>query len=155
MGLSVTAQILSFFGWKDATSIPLMSIYFLWCLKVICAGPISNAILWTPFVTPRGFLPQYDQTKQVAYCKKERARRGWPWLVWLAYFVLITGGCRGWNIERSHFSIQVCLCFFFFEGLAGSFCTESTAQFCLEMCWFGMHCLLCCWWFIKTCLLAF
>lgn len=34
---------------------------------------ISNAILWTHFVTPRGDQTQHDQTKQVSYCKKEKS----------------------------------------------------------------------------------
>ena len=62
--------------WEHATYVSYGPIQFLWCLQVICAGPISNAILWTHFVTPHGFLPQYDQTEQVAYCKKERVRKG-------------------------------------------------------------------------------
>ena len=34
---------------------------------------ISNAILWTHFVTPRGDQTQHDQTNQVSYYKKERS----------------------------------------------------------------------------------
>jgi len=35
-----------------------------------CDVTISNAILWTHFVTPRGDQTQQDQTKQVSYYKK-------------------------------------------------------------------------------------
>jgi len=44
---------------------------FLWCLESVCAAPISNAILWTHFVTPRGDQTQQDQTNQVSYYKRE------------------------------------------------------------------------------------
>ena len=55
---------------------------------------------------------------------------------------------KHWEISFFNSSMPL---LFFFEGLAGSFCTESTAQFCLEMCWFGMHCLLCCWFIKHAC----
>jgi hypothetical protein len=35
--------------------------------------PISNAILWTHFVTPHGDQTQHDQTNQVSYYKKEES----------------------------------------------------------------------------------
>jgi hypothetical protein len=41
--------------------------------KSVCAAPISNAILWTHFVTPRGDQTQHDQTKQLSYHKKEES----------------------------------------------------------------------------------
>jgi len=39
---------------------------------MVCVSKISNAILWTPFVTPHGNQTQYDQTKRVSYYMKER-----------------------------------------------------------------------------------
>jgi hypothetical protein len=37
---------------------------------MVCVVPISNAILWTHFVTPHADQTQQDQTKQVSYYKK-------------------------------------------------------------------------------------
>jgi hypothetical protein len=83
--------------------------------------------LWTHFVTPRGFLPQYDQTKQVAYYKKERVRKH------DLRTSLMLGVAKVETLRDLVFQFKYAFAFFF-EGLAGSFCTESTAQFCLEMC---------------------
>jgi len=38
----------------------------------VCVVLISNAILWTHFVTPQGDQPQHDQTNRISYYKKER-----------------------------------------------------------------------------------
>jgi len=40
---------------------------------MVCVVPISNAILWTHFVTPRGDQTQQDQTNWVSYYKKEES----------------------------------------------------------------------------------
>jgi len=49
-----------------------MSKKFLGCLGASEVWSISNAILWTHFVTPRGNQTQQDQTNRVSYYKKER-----------------------------------------------------------------------------------
>jgi len=38
---------------------------------MVCVVPISNAILWTHFVTPHEDQTQQDQTNWVSYYKKE------------------------------------------------------------------------------------
>lgn len=60
--------------WEGQTPILQRPIQFLQCLDKFGAAPISNAILWTHFVTPRGDQPQQDQTKHLSYCKKEGSK---------------------------------------------------------------------------------
>ena len=57
----------------DGTGIPCMSKKFLGCLGASEVWSISNAILWTHFVTPRGNQTQQDQTTWVSYHKKEES----------------------------------------------------------------------------------
>lgn len=49
-----------------------MFIWFLRQSERVCVVAISNAILWTHFVTPREDQTQQDQTMRVSYYKKER-----------------------------------------------------------------------------------
>jgi len=60
-------------GWEDGIAVLCMSISFLWRLERVCVVSISNAILWTHFVTPRGDQTQQDQTNWVSYYKKEES----------------------------------------------------------------------------------
>jgi len=59
--------------WRDGAAILQRFIWFLQWLERVCVASISNAILWTHFVTPRGDQTQQDQTKQVSYYKKEES----------------------------------------------------------------------------------
>jgi hypothetical protein len=61
--------------WGDGIAILYRSTWFLFSLEGVCAVPISNAILWTHFVTPRGDQTQYDQTKRISYYKKEKSEQ--------------------------------------------------------------------------------
>jgi hypothetical protein len=69
-------QILIIFAQKqlfeDGTGIPCMPKRFLGCPGMVCGMSISNAILWTHFVTPCGNQTQQDQTDRVSNYKKER-----------------------------------------------------------------------------------
>ena len=138
--VNLTVQILSFLDGK--------------VLEAFYKCPYSLHGVWTSFVHVQ-FRTRYcghtlsrladfchNMTKQ---CTLPTVRRREPEKGDLSIACVLhfnaTGGCKGWNIGKSHFSIQVCLCYFF-KGLAGDFCTKSTAHFCLEMCWFGMYCLL-------------
>jgi len=110
-----------------------MPIYFLWRLERVCVVSISNAILWTHFVTPRGDQTQHDQTNWVSYYKKDRVWRVgiqfWPSMT--LDFDLMLGACAKVEINL------VCLCE---EGLAGLSCAESMMHLCDtdRICWFGM-----------------
>jgi hypothetical protein len=50
-----------------------MSVKLLDPSESVCGKSISNAILWTHFVTPRGDQTQQDQTMWVSYHKKEES----------------------------------------------------------------------------------
>jgi hypothetical protein len=99
-------------------------------LDGVCAAPISNAILWTHFVTPRGDQTQYDQTNWISYYKKEKSEQS-ECKFWPSRTLDFT--CKGWNI----LSMPLC---FDPEGLAGLSCAESMMRFCKlnRICWFGM-----------------
>src|SRR6202521_1143261 len=56
----------------DGTGILCTSVWFLDESERVCGMSISNAILWTHFVTPRGNQTQQDQTNRISYYKKER-----------------------------------------------------------------------------------
>ena len=75
-GQELLGQILIIFAqtklFGDGTGIFCMSKKFLGCLGASEVWSISNAILWTHFVTPRGNQTQQDQTNRVSYYKKER-----------------------------------------------------------------------------------
>ena len=76
----VVGFFLTISGWctRDGTAILCTSIWFLKWLGRVCVEPISNAILWTHFVTPRGYQAQQDQTDQISYCKKgKEPRKSW------------------------------------------------------------------------------
>jgi len=49
------------------------SVWVLDGSESVCVMSISNAILWTHFVTPRGNQTQQDQTSRVSYHKKEES----------------------------------------------------------------------------------
>jgi len=70
-------QILIIFAqtklFEDGTGIPCTPKRFLGCPGMVCGMSISNAILWTHFVTPRGNQTQQDQTTWVSYHKKEES----------------------------------------------------------------------------------
>jgi hypothetical protein len=57
----------------DGTGILCTSVWFLDELEIVCGMSISNAILWTHFVTPHGNQTQQDQTTWVSYHKKEES----------------------------------------------------------------------------------
>jgi uncharacterized membrane protein YgcG len=61
------------FAHRDGTAILCTPIWILWCLETVCVAPISSAILWTHFVTPRGDQTQQDQTNHFSYCKKGKS----------------------------------------------------------------------------------
>ena len=97
---------------------------------------ISNAILWTHFVTPRGNQTQHDQTKRVSYYKKEESEEleyneSHSSLVGL-YTSMLERGEQAkrvycWAYTKVEIN-RVCLCGS--EGLAGLSFAESMLHLC-------------------------
>ncbi len=63
-------QLNEIFVQQGGKAIASRFLLYLQCLEGICDTKISNAILWTYFVTPHGDQTQHDQTKQVSYYMK-------------------------------------------------------------------------------------
>jgi hypothetical protein len=98
---------------------------------MVCVAAISNAILWTHFVTPRGNQTQQDQTNRVSYYKKEEYEESehnssCSGLVRLYTSMLGLGGIHV-KVENE---IEYAFALFFEEGLAGLSCAESMMHLC-------------------------
>jgi len=92
----------------------------IWWSEMACVAPISNAILWTPFVTPRGDQAQLDQTDRFSYCKKGKSleRAGSDLLFWPSRtprLLWYWGAAFKWRACTKVEINWVCLCAFSFE----------------------------------------
>jgi len=135
-------QILIIFAetklWGDGTGILDMSVWFLDRSESVRGMSISNAILWTHFVTPRGDQTQQDQTKWVSYHKKEQSEEsednsGLVGLYTSMWDCKLGGTCEGWN------KLSMPLRFSWRrDWLACPVPNQCRISVTYRICWFGM-----------------